>query len=98
MALEKRLRLGSLARQKIHDQLKDLRLFVARAILRNHGHILALRSDMHFAQHLCELCDEYALRVLMRSLGTRYGSSLYSPDKAGWLSSCGEYPFHSDCD
>jgi SAM-dependent methyltransferase len=83
---------------------KAFRLEIANAILRNNAHISALLADIDSQPHIIELCDTYAMRLLLAWLATKYGCSLFTssihvekpnavPTSETFFHSFGIYPF-----
>lgn len=92
---------------RISSCFKELRLFIARSILRNNAYILAGRSDIEADEHIRELLDEYSIRALSSWLATRYGFHQYAIDietagrsdilkTDGFLLTTGLYPYNQD--
>jgi hypothetical protein len=65
-------------KRRIFNSIKQLRLQIARAILRNGSNILALQADIEHAEQVQELCDEYVLRAVFVWLSTKCGSVVYN--------------------
>jgi len=55
---------------------KAFRLEIASSILRNNPHISVLSADIGSQAHIIELCDTYAMRLLLAWLATKYGCFL----------------------
>lgn len=65
-------------RQQIIKSLQNFRKVCATAILRNITDIESLSANMHHADHIGELCDQYALKILIEWLATKYGFPVYA--------------------
>lgn len=59
-------------------KFKAFRIEIAEAILRNNAHLSALLSDIDAHPHIIELCDTYAMRLLLAWLGTKYGCPIFT--------------------
>lgn len=59
-------------------KFKAFRIEIAEAILRNNVHLSALLSDIDAHPHIIELCDTYAMRLLLAWLGTKYGCPIFA--------------------
>ncbi len=60
--------------------LGQFRFLVAAAILRNISAKQSSSVDIPYTYHTAELCDDYALRILLGWLATRYGFPTYAQD------------------
>jgi type I restriction-modification system DNA methylase subunit len=65
-------------RQRIIKSLQSFRFVTASAILRNIDHIDHLSANMHHADHIGELCDQYALKVLIEWLAIKHDFPVYA--------------------
>ncbi len=74
--IESQSHLPLLATDNRHFKL--FRLEIASAILLNNPHISLLSKDIDSQQHIIELCDTYAIRLLLSWLSTEYGCSLFA--------------------
>ncbi|HEY9720138.1 MAG TPA: DNA methyltransferase [Trichormus sp.] len=75
------------------DLFKHFRLSVAREILCNLQNILYGNGDIPDAYYVAELFDEYALRLLIEWLATKYGFDQYAPYMEPVGKSCTNFLF-----
>ncbi len=93
---------------KLKKALTEFRLLVANVIIGNQPHTQRHTRDISDISHIAELCDQYALMILLNWLGTKCGFPIYkqaiesgaaeasSSDLPllSWASLAERYPFH----
>lgn len=93
---------------KLKRALTAFRLSVANVIIGNGPHIQRHTRDISDISHIAELCDQYALMILLNWLGTKCGFPIYKQaieseaaaavnsalPLLSWASLADRYPFH----